>query len=86
MGQIKYETVSKIRANVGKNIVDARKTRGISQSMLVAKLNVYGCNVSRFSVSSIENSHSCDLNLLADIKAVLAHGTNCLNNPYYIKC
>ena len=44
---------------------------GISQSMLVAKLNVYGCNVSRFSVSSIENSHSCDLNLLADIKAVL---------------
>ena len=63
MGQIKYETVSKIRANVGKNIVDARKTRGISQSMLVAKLNVY--------VSSIENSHSCDLNLLADIKAVL---------------
>lgn len=56
MGQIKYETVSKIRANVGKNIVDARKARGISQSMLVAKLNVYGCNVSRFSVSSIENS------------------------------
>ena len=71
MGQIKYETVSKIRANVGKNIVDARKARGISQSMLVAKLNVYGCNVSRFSVSSIKNSHSCDLNLLADIKAVL---------------
>ena len=71
MGQIKYETVSKIRANVGKNIVDARKARGISQSMLVAKLNVYGCNVSRFSVSSIENSQSCDLNLLADIKAVL---------------
>lgn len=71
MGQIKYETVSKIKANVGKNIVDARKARGISQSMLVAKLNVYGCNVSRFSVSSIENSYSCDLNLLADIKAVL---------------
>lgn len=71
MGQIKYETVSKIKANVGKNIVDARKARGISQSMLVAKLNVYGCNVSRFSVSSIEKSHSCDLNLLADIKAVL---------------
>lgn len=71
MGQIKYETVSKIKANVGKNIVDARKARGISQSMLVAKLNVYGCNVSRFSVSSIENSQSCDLNLLADIKAVL---------------
>lgn len=71
MGQIKYETVSKIKANVGKNIVDARKARGISQSMLVAKLNVYGCNVSRFSVSSIENSNSCDLNLLADIKAVL---------------
>ena len=45
MGQIKYETVSKIKANVGKNIVDARKARGISQSMLVAKLNVYGCNV-----------------------------------------
>lgn len=56
MGQIKYETVSKIRANVGKNIVDARKARGISQSMLVAKLNVYGCNVSRFSVSSIETA------------------------------
>ena len=71
MGQIKYETVSKIKANVGKNIVDARKARGISQSMLVAKLNVYGCNVSRFSVSSIENSPACDLNLLADIKAVL---------------
>ena len=71
MGQIKYETVSKIKANVGKNIVDARKARGISQSMLVAKLNVYGCNVSSFSFSSIKTSHSCDLNLLADIKAVL---------------
>ena len=54
-----------------KILLTQEKPRGISQSMLVAKLNVYGCNVSRFSISSIENSHSCDLNLLADIKAVL---------------
>lgn len=71
MGQIKYETVSNIKSNIGKNIVNARKARGISQSMLVAKLNVYGCTVNRFSVSSIENGHSCDLNLLSDIKDVL---------------
>ncbi len=71
MGKIKYQTKNVIKDNIGNNIVKIRKEKGISQSMLVAKLNIIGCTVDRYAVSSIENNHSCDINLLADIKEVL---------------
>lgn len=71
MGKIKYHTKNVIKDNIGNNIVKIRKEKGISQSMLVAKLNIIGCTVDRYAVSSIENNHSCDINLLADIKEVL---------------
>lgn len=71
MGKIKYQTKNSIKGNIGDNIVKIRKAKGISQSMLVAKLNVLGCTVDRFAISSIENNHSCDINLLADIREVL---------------
>lgn len=38
MGQIKYETVSKIKANVGKNIVDARKAAAYHNPCLLQSL------------------------------------------------
>ncbi len=71
MGRIKYQTKNSIKEKIGDNIVKIRKSKGISQSMLVAKLNIIGCTVDRFAISSIENNHSCDINLLADIKDVL---------------
>lgn len=71
MGRIKYQTKNNVKENIGDKIVKLRKAKGISQSMLVAKLNIIGCTVDRFAISSIENNHSCDINLLADIKDVL---------------
>lgn len=71
MGKIKYQTKNIIRDHIGNNIIEIRKSKDISQSMLVAKLNLIGCTVDRYAISSIENSHSCDINLLADIKEVL---------------
>lgn len=71
MGRIKYQTKNSIKNNIGDNIVKVRKAQDISQSALVAKLNLIGCTVDRYAVSAIENNHSCDLNLLADIKEVL---------------
>lgn len=71
MGRIKYQTQSKVREKIGENIVEIRKNKNISQSDLVAKLNLIGCTADRYAISSIENNHSCDLNLLADIKEVL---------------
>lgn len=71
MGKIKYQTKNSIKNNIGGNIVKIRKIQNISQSALVAKLNLIGCTVDRYAISSIENNHSCDLNLLADIKEVL---------------
>ena len=71
MGKIKYQTKNSIKNNIGNNIVKIRKEQNISQSELVAKLNLIGCTVDRYAVSAIENNHSCDLNLLADIKEVL---------------
>ena len=72
MGKIRYETNSRIRGKIGQNIVRLREAQNISQAELVAKLNLIGCTADRFAVSSIENNHSCDLNLLADIKTVLS--------------
>lgn len=71
MGKIKYQTKNSVKSNIGNNIVKIRKSQNISQSDLVAKLNLIGCTVDRYAVSAIENNHSCDLNLLADIKDVL---------------
>lgn len=71
MGKIKYQTQSKVRDKIGENIVKVRKNKNINQSDLVAKLNLIGCTADRYAVSSIENNHSCDLNLLADIKEAL---------------
>lgn len=71
MGKIKYQTKNSVKSNIGNNIVKIRKSQNISQSDLVAKLNLIGCTVDRYAVSAIENNHSCDLNLLADIKEVL---------------
>lgn len=72
MGKIKYQTKNSVKSNIGNNIVRIRKSQNISQSDLVAKLNLIGCTVDRYAVSAIENNHSCDLNLLADIKEVLS--------------
>lgn len=71
MGKIKYQTKNSIKNNIGGNIVKIRKEQNISQSELVAKLNLIGCTVDRYAISAIENNHSCDLNLLADIKEIL---------------
>lgn len=71
MGKIKYQTKSKIKDNIGKNIVTLREKNNLNQSDLIAKLNLLGCTADRYAVSSIENNHSCDLNLLADIKEAL---------------
>lgn len=71
MGRIKYQTKNSIKNNIGNNIVKIRKSQNISQSDLVAKLNLIGCTVDRYAISAIENNHSCDLNLLADIKEIL---------------
>lgn len=71
MGKIKYQTKNSVKSNIGNNIVKIRKSQNISQSDLVAKLNLIGCTVDRYAVSAVENNHSCDLNLLADIKEVL---------------
>ncbi|WP_297130636.1 helix-turn-helix domain-containing protein [uncultured Eubacterium sp.] len=71
MGKIKYCTNNNIRDKIGNNIVELRKLKGMKQSELVAKLNLIGCTVDRYAVSSIENNHSFDINLIADIKDVL---------------
>lgn len=71
MGKIKYQTKNNIRVNIGKNIVEIREKKNLKQSELIAKLNLIGCTVDRYAISSIENNHSCDINLLADIKEVL---------------
>ncbi|MBR3149418.1 MAG: helix-turn-helix transcriptional regulator [Eubacterium sp.] len=72
MGRIRYITKNTPRNYIGNNIVRLREKIGMSQSDLVAKLNLIGCNVDRYTISSIENNHSCDINLLADIKEVLS--------------
>ena len=71
MGKIKYQTKNNTRANIGKNIIRLRENKRMKQSDLIAKLNLIGCTVDRYAISSIENNHSCDINLLADIKDVL---------------
>ncbi|MCD7796097.1 MAG: helix-turn-helix domain-containing protein [Clostridiales bacterium] len=71
MGKIKYQTKNVIRPYIGRNIVKERKKRSMSQSDLLAKLNLLGCDVDRYAVSSIENNHSCNINLLADIREAL---------------
>ncbi|WP_448921446.1 helix-turn-helix domain-containing protein [Eubacterium sp.] len=71
MGKIKYCTNNNIRDKIGNNIVELRKLKGMKQSELVAKLNLIGCTVDRYAISSIENNHSFDINLIADIKDVL---------------
>lgn len=71
MGRIKYATKNNIREKIGNNIVELRKSKGMKQSELVAKLNLIGCTVDRYAISSLENNHSFDINLIADIKDVL---------------
>lgn len=71
MGKIKYCTNNNIRDKIGDNIVELRKLKGMKQSELVAKLNLIGCTVDRYAISSLENNHSFDINLIADIKDVL---------------